>query len=859
MSRLVSQLIRKDLRQHATLCTLWFVLTLVDAVVSIRFVGLPASLDPVRVTPLFQGPTVLLIPILRFVIPSLIVLSNSPARPDRFLATRPVPRRDLVVANVVAVVLVIILPEVLKEFVVLLSQRVPFGSALHAGVERLVMVTIVAGAGAAFAMLWENAKEWMAALGGGAILSWLTMLALHWIGRHVPLVGRLARLEAQPLPVWLASVLVGSIAVAGLAALGWPRERPFRWRAAAAALVGVGVMVLGTTVPWDPFPVRLPDAATALPVLADAPLRVPLPGVELSMQGGDGRQSGTLRAQLRPRLDALPRDCFVDWSVSGATCAVGDEEYAASTWAGPRSVFRSSGTIWHGSADSVAAALGPRALLISRSYPSSSLPGVSMSFRGPEPARYQSEAVVLRCTFRGVVFRTTPVATLSLAAGETAGSPTSSWRITGTRRDERNGSLTVGLALRKLGLHTSPRPEERRTPYWPRDRYGFVLWNPGRGLALSSDSNMPSSSVVGSHTSLQSAHLTPRFSPNTLRSVARSIISDPDTRLIVLEKRVMGTLERAWHSPPMLFAHRPSLADDRRAITEGRMPRAEFRRRLAALGPPAPNASRTSVGHYLYELLCLLEARRATWGERSPQVLGLVPYVSAHPGVFLDGLFASAGRFSANRVLRCALSVGLSPDHSPLLFDRLAVQPDLASIVLDRGWTDAAAPQLRALLNLPGRLPYEVIQALAWFEDPETYPRLLDEFESNPSLRLYELLRQLPGIRPGLDERIDRLWSRLPRTLARTHAGPSPVLAVAARCGRREALKEAYRRFILIPEEQRTQDWGLLQAFRENVTMAGVRPGYQDSKQEAVVWIEAHPPDRLRYDIFLRRFVPAQP
>ena len=148
------------------------------------------------------------------------------------------------------------------------------------------------------------------------------------------------------------------------------------------------------------------------------------------------------------------------------------------------------------------------------------------------------------------------------------------------------------------------------------------------------------------------------------------------------------------------------------------------------------------------------------------------------------------------------------------------------------------------------------LSALAWFQDPQTYPRLLEELEAHPSLYLYELLRRLPGIAPALDASVARLWRSRPPVAACWDGGSAgnASVAVALRHGRAEALGEAYRRLAFYPPERESGSDSLLEALRPNL-VTDMPVGTRRDDDVLVAWLKKHRPEDYRYDAARRRFV----
>jgi hypothetical protein len=273
---------------------------------------------------------------------------------------------------------------------------------------------------------------------------------------------------------------------------------------------------------------------------------------------------------------------------------------------------------------------------------------------------------------------------------------------------------------------------------------------------------------------------------------------------------------------------------------------------MAALTPPPVEAPRQEVGRYLYEVLHLTQAKSLMLEPDHPLVQVLAAYAPRHLDLFLDGLQASD---SPSYVFLAALTAGLTEEQKPALIARLPQQPRLIEVICRRGWIDEARDSLYMLLNQAGPLDRSVLAAVAWFRDPQTYPRLLDELESHPDLTTYHLLRRLPGIEAALDASVARLWERHPPVISGWGEMEAAArLSVALRHGHAEALREAYRRLAVGSAAPLRVHEALLSALQENL-VSGVPITWPSGYEAFAAWLLRHRPEDFLYDAGRRRFV----
>ena len=109
------------------------------------------------------------------VLPSLVVLTDSPARHEGFLATRPLPKRDWFLAKLLFIVLLVIAPWTLQEVIHLAGSGAPGWVVTRGALERLMFTVPLALSFAAFAALWAGYARWARA---AAIIIFGTYLCL---------------------------------------------------------------------------------------------------------------------------------------------------------------------------------------------------------------------------------------------------------------------------------------------------------------------------------------------------------------------------------------------------------------------------------------------------------------------------------------------------------------------------------------------------------------------------------------------------------------------------------------------------------------------------------------------------------
>ena len=137
-----------------------------------------------------------------------------------------------------------------------------------------------------------------------------------------------------------------------------------------------------------------------------------------------------------------------------------------------------------------------------------------------------------------------------------------------------------------------------------------------------------------------------------------------------------------------------------------------------------------------------------------PQVAMLTRVGPAHVDVLINMLG------SEDAHLLEAIRRLVSEDHKQLVLQFLPIQHQLVRVVTSKGWEEEARGILISqLANRQGYLPLEWIQAVASFEDPETYDHLKAYFAfASNHAETYEVIKDLPGIE--LEEAVAAAWKR---------------------------------------------------------------------------------------------------
>jgi hypothetical protein len=251
-----------------------------------------------------------------------------------------------------------------------------------------------------------------------------------------------------------------------------------------------------------------------------------------------------------------------------------------------------------------------------------------------------------------------------------------------------------------------------------------------------------------------------------------------------------------------------------------------------------------------------VDARRYSLQTDQPPTRQLATYVPYHLDLFLDGLLAMDG--PARTIILNAIKLGVTDAQKPAIIAALQHQPDLASILLSRGWVNDARAEIYQLAQSSHPLPLDAMRAIAFFHDPQTYPRLIEEFKANPSTEADELLETLPGLKPQLDDIVAQTWHK--KSLVWHQFGYEMFydeFDLALRHGQTSALQRAYL-VMNTPELDRTSiEYPLANALWRGILMPDLDPNsrYASDKDVVFDWMRKHTIQDFVFNPALHQFV----
>jgi hypothetical protein len=221
--------------------------------------------------------------------------------------------------------------------------------------------------------------------------------------------------------------------------------------------------------------------------------------------------------------------------------------------------------------------------------------------------------------------------------------------------------------------------------------------------------------------------------------------------------------------------------------------------------------------------------------------------------MFIEGL--NVTEHQGNRCLESALYHGVSDSQKQEILNYLGDYPQLAGLINARGWMEDAEEALLGLLNRSElSLTNPAFKALAWLENPMTYPALLAAMERQISLEFYEILKTIPDLESDLNLAVHRLWQNRLKVISKVCA-QSTLITVALRHGITEALEEVHRRLEWTIDANHFSAFNLPRVIRDNIVLTGLDPSHHHDDQKLLKWFHRYKPEDFQFDKTRRRFV----
>jgi hypothetical protein len=866
---------RKDVRQFRVILVVWLVMLGLDLATNLGWLdGGGAGSPPTDITGslgvILTALQTFFLWVLFFLIPSAVVLADSPGRREGFLRTRPLSGRDLFLAKALFVVALIVLPQLVGEWLYLTISGLPAGQVWHGVGDRLLFSLPLAAIAAAFASLWRSYSQWVRGLAiafGGTILF---LLLLQWV---INLAGhpnvQLPDSSVSSNSRSLAGLYVLSLASVALAL--WHARRAWgplaRWSGIVSSLVAC--LLVMAYWPWELVELKPADPVAAREAIRRSPFEVPLQQIQLNPMFGkrwDDRLDFGVNVTLQRNRAVFPS--IVEWQrlqvqlVNGTGQSFPPAEPPANSahwraygnnpsvdelriWAGflPNEVFF-------------------RMNQMAYQEDTTSLLG---EFRLDPHLAWLRRPVTFKARVSGRVSRWEKAADFALNTPATVKDANGTWTFLGAHRNTPLHESDLYLKRSQAAFFTATDERETDFQIGPRDRYDFVIYNPQRQVAW-----LPNNFYNGYYrararsTALCQYWLDLTMGDNYGGSNWRPVTAEElaQCRLLIFERVWLDTVPVDWQSPSLVIPEKmASLPADNAFHGENGLSRSEVLRRLAELPVPGAQSSRAEVCRYLVQAVSIMDASRNGQTPGEDVIAQLATLVPGHLDVLLEGLPAM-GSPSKNAVIQAIIG-GAGEAQKEAIIAALPGNPDLIEVLFKRGWLGESHGALDQLMASHQPLTLGTVQAIASFQDPGTYPRLLAEFEAHPRSDVYDVLRPLPGMEAPLAASVARVWQNHDRFVSSFMGGFQTVLSLALHTGNGEAFRFAYR---LLAEtnpgrNSGANQWDLAQVFRDNVKLEGIKPGDFQNNQSVLDWMRHHRAEAFVFDPVREQFIlkPNQP
>lgn len=169
--------------------------------------------------------------------------------------------------------------------------------------------------------------------------------------------------------------------------------------------------------------------------------------------------------------------------------------------------------------------------------------------------------------------------------------------------------------------------------------------------------------------------------------------------------------------------------------------------------------------------------------EADPGVQQLARLGEADLGVVLEAFGMS--RYRSRRAMLSVIDQVARESDRARVIAAFRSHPDLAHVLVGKGWERDARGEILEVLRSRRLMP---LRAAALLRDRETYPYLLEQFDHHFDVATYELLWELPDLRPELDRRIAERWEEFRRVLDGNSSNANE-LRLALRIGGADALR----------------------------------------------------------------------
>ncbi|HIL68313.1 MAG TPA: hypothetical protein EYG38_00475 [Verrucomicrobia bacterium] len=792
-----------------------------------------------------------------------VILVDSPSKRDGYWRTRPIRPLDLIGAKTLFILMCLVIPTTLLEGLLLVSEKLPLWMVLRGMLDRFLLAFILSGTVASFACWWKDYRQMFLGIiifiGTTSLTLLLFVTLSEWTGLSEI---RPSEPNLMQYALWLLVFSIVSILVFRfLKRISWNLMKRF------ITISGCGIVSIPFLLSWSEIKIKTisdgEDAFQGKQLLSDIQINNPRVRIR-EIKTAQGTLVKLLNVVLEPVTKSLASTQSIDWWIRKTRIKdLNNRTILESKFRQDNPLFR----YWSRNLNAVDGQrmvnlIHPDARIIDlhgnqgslRPYTASSILMKGSETDEEQPLRIESR-------LEGRLFEFKKVGQLEMTPGNNLKSKTRKWTLVQAKAD--NGEdFQIILNLEQLSLIFTRDSNLKRFPYTPFSNHSFVLYRPDLKLGLVPDSFKGTFSIqANSHSSFSNSLVQMTFrQPDWMNPGLFFSSSLNPLELWIIEKQYLGRISKEWTSDSLNISKNPQLYNTPYLARGDQMSRSEFNRQIKSLGPPPPNASRIEAGRYLHEVIKLVEERRVFVNRHHPLALKLSTLVPDHLPMFIEGL--NVTEHEGNRCLESALYHGVSDSQKQEILNYLGDYPQLAGLINARGWTEDAKDALLGLLNRSElSLTNPAFKALAWLENPMTYPALLAAMERQISLEFYEIslefyeiLKTIPDLESDLNLAVHRLWQNRLKVISKVCA-QSTLITVALRHGITEALEEVHRRLEWTINANQISAFNLTRVIRDNIVITGLDPSQHHNDQKLLKWFHRYKPEDFQFDKTRRRFV----
>ena len=782
---------------------------------------------------------------------AVIILSAVMADPlgnhQAFYRTRPIRMRDVVGAKVLFLLAWIVLPTVLSESIYLAAHSLPSALILAAAVERLLFITVFGIAIGAGMTAFPNAKSAARTLLLCIPIPFFSAMIWDSVSQSLSL-SSLSPSRTSPLGLLLFGVT--ALVIFAFAA-SQAAKRPLSKIAVCIPMLLVGCAIPLFATSWQSGLGATRGLDQTLPSHASTSLR----RANLTVTAYDhGTDPEKLQVQItaRPNVPYVPAS-ITEWAVKEMTLKDSQAKLRSDAFRRPpgRVFQRRTSSSQRGLEIEAIASLLPAGVRLSHGNTGSwaSRPTVSGSVSTVRRAETIDQPVSLSGSLRGREFTWKLVGEIPFEPGARLSSGETTWRFLSLKQHE-NKSFDIRLAWQRPALRLSRRQDWKYHSSDILSRHEFLVVQEADNIGFSPESAYTSIGI-GYLSAYEKNQVTLQFHHTRHHNLMLPEADPTRAKIMVFEKVYQREIELPWQVSSVELANHFQGGQQNNLKPAEKMSRQEFVSRLQALGEIPLGKTRAEAGRYLYKVAKLVQERDQWIRPGDPLAQQLAPLAQEHPTMFLDGL--RNAHYRPAQLLKSSLQQGLQEEQLNFVIERLPQQPQLAELAVTRGWLEPARDAFRQLAEQHSRLPISAVQALVFLQEKSTYPLLLADFQENPSLNYYDILRTVPEIEAELDEIVRKQWDRRPRVFSH-RMNQQELYSIALRHGIQEAITEICQMLTWIPIDDYSYGYGISRAIEQNVDLQDLPRNERNNSKEVLSWLSQQDPQSFRYDPGRRLF-----